>query len=384
VDAVPEVVLPRLTNFARLLAPMRRHRVELGLAFRVTAAALAALALAQFLDLALPLWAVLTAVIVTQISVGRSLKAALDYLIGTVGGAIYGGALGVLVPHTSEPALLGVLALAVAPLAFGAALIPRLATAPITAIIVVLLPTMTHAGALASAINRVIEVTLGAIVGLAISFVLLPSNAHGQAITAAARMLDRIATALEDLLAGLMQGLDKDTLHRIQDGIGNGLVQLNTVGAEAERERYARLVRTPDTAPLLRTLLRLRHDLVMIGRAAGAPTPQVLSAALQDPIAQVANVGAAHLRASAVALKARRGPRPIAPLEAAFDRYSDEVARLRREGLTRGLAADEVERFFAISFAFEQMRQNFRDLERCVAEWATLPRRGEIGKVSGD
>jgi hypothetical protein len=42
-------------------------------------------------------WAVLTAIILTQISVGRSLKATIDYLAGTIGGAIYGGVVSVLV-----------------------------------------------------------------------------------------------------------------------------------------------------------------------------------------------------------------------------------------------------------------------------------------------
>jgi uncharacterized membrane protein YccC len=51
------------------------------------------------LDLRLPLWAVLTAIIGTQMkmSVGRSLKATIDYLAGTLGGAIYGSVVGVLV-----------------------------------------------------------------------------------------------------------------------------------------------------------------------------------------------------------------------------------------------------------------------------------------------
>ena len=110
-----------MTRSARLWtglrAVVRRRRAQLALSIRVTIAALAALALAQLLHLPLPLWAVLTAVIVTQMSVGRSLKATIDYLVGTLGGAIYGGAIGVFIPHSSEIALLAVLALAVAPLA---------------------------------------------------------------------------------------------------------------------------------------------------------------------------------------------------------------------------------------------------------------------------
>src|SRR5580700_3412182 len=111
------VSVKRITRLWRSLrAFVRRCRVQLALSIRVTIAALVALALAQFLQLPLPLWAVLTAVIVTQMSVGRSLKATFDYLAGTLGGAIYGGAIGVLSPHASELALLAVLALAVGPL----------------------------------------------------------------------------------------------------------------------------------------------------------------------------------------------------------------------------------------------------------------------------
>ena len=78
------------------------RRVHLALGLRVTVAAMLALVAAQLLGLPLPLWAVLTAVIVTQMSVGRSLKATGDYLVGTLGGAVYGGAVAILIPHQSE------------------------------------------------------------------------------------------------------------------------------------------------------------------------------------------------------------------------------------------------------------------------------------------
>jgi hypothetical protein len=43
---------------------------------------------------------------------------------------------------------------------------------------------------------------------------------------------------------------------------------------------------------------------------------------------------------------------------------------MRSEGLTRGLPGDMTERFFALGFSLEQMRQNLKDLERCVSEWS--------------
>ncbi len=336
----------------------------------MTVAALSSLALAQYLHLRLPLWAVLTAVIVTHMSVGRSLKATIDYLAGTLGGAVYGGAIAVLIPHSNEIALLAVLALAVAPLALIAAKNPSLTVAPITAIIVLLVPEITYASPIASAVDRVLEVALGGVTGFFVSLVVLPSSAHRLVLETAAGTLDQMAQALGDLLAGLTTGLDIDALHRIQDVIGQSLVQLYAVGAEAERERAAHLAFGPNTAPHLRTLLRLRHDIVMIGRAAIVPLPDALGTRLESSLAQVATTFTVYLRSSGAALRARRAPPSLEAVELALEAYEAEIDAFRREGLTRNLSGDAAERLFAIGFALEQMHRNFKDLERCVAEWA--------------
>src|ERR1700704_917456 len=126
----PETTLSgtrRMTSFLkRMIARLKSRKVELGLGVRVTVAAFGALAAAMALGLKLPLWAVLTSLIVTQMSVGRSLKATRDYMVGTVGGAIYGGAVAILIPHSGEGGLLALLVLAVAPLAFIGAINPSL------------------------------------------------------------------------------------------------------------------------------------------------------------------------------------------------------------------------------------------------------------------
>src|SRR3954471_20274919 len=125
----------------RMLGSLRGHKTQLSLAVRLAVAAVAAYAIARALHLMLPLWAVLTSLIVTQLSVGRSLKATRDYVLGTIGGAIYGGAIAILIPYSTEAGLLGLLVLAVAPLAFVAAINPSLNAATVTAIIVLLVPT---------------------------------------------------------------------------------------------------------------------------------------------------------------------------------------------------------------------------------------------------
>ena len=360
---------------ASLWTRNRPHRVQVVFALRVTIGALAALGIAQYFNLRLPLWAVLTAIIVTQISVGRSLKATIDYLCGTVAGVACGGALAILVPHDGEAALLGVLGAAVGPLALLGVIDRRMAVAPITAAIVILVPSITHTSPLASALDRVLEVGLGAVCGFVVSFLVLPSNAHRLAITTIVRTLDQMAEAFGGLLEGLGRGLNADDLHRIQDHIGRAMTQLAAIGEEAERERSARLSAGPDTRPLLRTLLRLRHDMVMIGRVAGAPLPETLMVRLCAPLARIRSAAADYLRGCGEALLAHRGAPSLEGVDAALAGFTAEVAALNEDGLTAGLSVAGAERFFALSFALQQARQNFGDLGERVAEWAEASKR---------
>ena len=196
----------------------------------------------------------------------------------------------------------------------------------------------------------------------------------GQIRVDAARALELIAVAFSKLLAGLTHGLDNDALHQIQDGIGKALVDLNALGAEAERERAAHLSRGPDTGPLLRTTLRLRHDVVMIGRACLVALPPDLQARLAAPLDKVSDA----VVTICVPPRRRCEPAPFcpspAPIDEALQLYATEIAALRREGLIRVLPGDAAERFFALGFVLEQMRQNLNDLGRCVADWSETPR----------
>jgi hypothetical protein len=353
----------------RMLGSLWARKVQLALAVRIAVAAVAAYVVAVALHLMLPLWAVLTSLIVSQMSVGRSLKATRDYMLGTIGGAIYGGAIAVLIPHSGEGSLLALLVLAVTPLAFVAAINPSLNSATVTAVIVLLVPAMNHASPLDSAFDRVLEVTVGALTGLLVSFLVLPSRAISQIRANAATLLELIAAAFAELLAGLMRGLDNDALHRIQDGIGAAVTGLQATGAEAERERAAHLSSGPDTGPLLRTIQRLRHDVVMIGRASVVPLPANVQARLARPLSDVSKAIVDFMGAVAASLRRGGGAVDIQSVDAALQAYAAEVAAVRSEGLIRGLPGDVAERFFALGFSLEQMRQNLNDLDRCHEEW---------------
>jgi uncharacterized membrane protein YccC len=348
------------------------RKAELRLALRITTAALLSLLASRLLHLPMPLWTMLTSALLTQMSFGRSLKASMDYVLGTLFGAIYAAAIVALIPHTSEVALAGVLVLVVAPLALLGAINSRFATSTFTGVIVLMVPGMTQTGPVESAFFRSLEVAVGGLVAVAVSFLVLPTRAHALAIEAAAQMLDLAAQSLPQLFAGFSETRDPAQMVQIHDNLGQALLRLNTVAAEARLEQLRFLDSAPETGPLRRTLLRLRHDFVMIGRAAAVPLPEAIQKRLGTPLARVAETAADYLRLSSEALVARRGPAPLGPAEAALDDCAKEFAAIRHEGLTLGLPVDTVERIFAIGFALEQVRRNFHDLERCVHETARV------------
>jgi uncharacterized membrane protein YccC len=99
------------SEWRSLRSKFPERRAQLGLSLRVTIAALSGFAVSHLLKVPLPLWTVVTAVVLTQATFGRSVKATIDYLAGTLGGAVYAGAVAILVPHSNDVSLAGVLAL---------------------------------------------------------------------------------------------------------------------------------------------------------------------------------------------------------------------------------------------------------------------------------
>ena len=137
--------------------------------------------------------------------------------MGTVGGAIYTGAVAALVPHTNEFWLAGSLALAIAPLALLAATYPSFTAATFTAALVLLVPGIAHVGPIESALYRVVEVAIGGVTALTVSLLIFPIRAQSLAIETAAKMLILTAQSLPQLIAGFMQARDATDIGRLQD-----------------------------------------------------------------------------------------------------------------------------------------------------------------------
>ena len=175
--------------WSSFLAWLAGRRGELRLAARVVVAGVLTFALAQMFGLAQGYWAVITAVVVMQASLGGSLKATIDRLIGTLAGAVFGGAVALLVPHGNDEGLGIALAVALAPLAFLAALFASFRVAPLTAVIVLLTPAAATLAPFQFTIDRVAEIALGCVVGLAVSLFVLPARALGLVAESAGRIV---------------------------------------------------------------------------------------------------------------------------------------------------------------------------------------------------
>ena len=321
-------------------------------------AATSAYALYHALGLPQGYWAVFTTVIVIQTSIGATLNTAIDRLTGTLFGALVGGLAVALRPQT--PFGLGAaIFVAVAITSFGAASGAKLKVAPVTAVIMLISPSGSAMGPLETAVLRVIEITIGSVIGVMATLFIFPARAH----KAAAR---RIEAALNDL-AILIEGsiarfggavLD---LTPVTNRLRAGLAAVEAAIMEAARERGARLGdnRLPDS--VVRTLWRLRGDVIVLARTAEVGLPEPALARLRPAAETLLTAQAAFARACGAAMAA--GARiDRAPLNQAHAAFQASVETVRRERLTRDLTLEEISPNFGLVFAAESLHANLGDL----------------------
>ncbi len=353
-----------------LLGGLRRRSTELRMALRTTAAALIAFVVARMLQLPQAYWAVLTSVIIIQASLGGSLKAGVDRLLGTFAGAIWGVVVTLAVPHRDSLALAGALALALAPLALVAALKPAYRVAPVTAVIVLLSTTGVQLGPVHYAIDRVLEIGLGCVIGIAVSLLVLPARAHGLLAEAAAETVRALRELSDLLLQDLAQPPDRTAQAAAHLRLRKALARVEGFADEARRERAHRLTDAPDPEPVARNLRRLHHDLTSVGRALAEPLPHAALQYLAEAAAELRRAISDYLWGAAAAFVARRKPPPLGAVDEALRAFRDSMDCLRRSGALRELSAEVVARVFGLAFALQQLRGNLGDLADRVAEQA--------------
>ncbi len=349
------------TALQRCRAALQRQGGDLRHALRVTIAVIVTFGFAHLLQLPQGFWAVLTALLVMQANLGASLKAALERVVGTVSGAAYGAMIAWLLPHDTPWEQLLKLAVGTAPLAFLAAVRPAFRVAPVTVIIVLFSPQNQHIGIGLYALERVGEILLGSLIGLAVALLVFPARAHHLLRRATGDTLKIFAALIPTLLAGAEADADRVAIEGAHKKIRAALGKLENVAQDALHERRGHLSPAHDPEPLLRSLRRVRHDLVMLGRAMAQPLPESVAPQLLPPLRQVAAAAGNFLQATGQALGDGQSL-PAPAYDAAFAAYATAMAETRATGVLRTLPADAVGRVFALAFSLEQLQDNLRAL----------------------
>lgn len=355
----------------RAMSATGARQAELRHAARVSVAVGAAFAVSTLLNLPQGYWAVFTAVIVVQTSIGGTITASLERMAGTVVGGLVGVAGAYLRASTIlEEGL--VLSAAVALLAFAAAVQPKLKVAPITAAIVLVGGGATHMSPMLAAFWRVAEILLGSVVGLAATLFVFPARAR----KAVAERLRGATAALADILdihARDLSGPEAgEDIRRAHKASRKQLAGVEQAIAEAARENASGLGDARVSDALLQTLLRVRSDTAMVGRALASPLPPTVAAPLAPPAQALLTAIALQLRRCCDAPGHIAAPahKALNPQRAAFEHAVEQV---RRAKLTTDMTFDAVARVFGLVFALESLMFDLDELVERASELEPAP-----------
>ena len=345
--------------------PVLRHPAEIRHAARVAAAVGAAFAIGAVFRPPQAYWIVFTAIIVVQTSVGGTITASFERLLGTVVGGLIGvGATYLRAKTTVEEGL--VISAAAAIAAFAAAVRPSLRVAPITTAIVLLGGATSHMGPITAAIWRVVEIAIGGVVGVVATLVVFPARAR--------RVVTRRAADAARQMAELMilfgthfdtGGVDLEA-RPLHQTVRKSLGLADQALAEAEREAlWGRQAEAPEG--LVRSLRRLSGDAIMIGRALAKPLPQASGERIGPSATALLQSAATRLRSSAGALEDFRTTPPDT-LEEARAAFEAAVEQTRAARLTAEINFDAASRVFGLVFAIESLLSNMSDLADRIEE----------------
>ncbi len=345
-----------------IVAPIRKaltaNAANLRQIARIMVGTSAAFAAYKALGLHEGYWSVFTVLIVMQGSIGGTLGAATDRLLGTLIGALLGG-LGAALQRTATIEVGLVLVTVTGIAAFVAAIRPRLRIAPVTAAIM-LLSAPPGASVQDFVRDRVIEIGIGGIIGVLASMLVFPARSHGLVIARTVAVLGHVARMLREQARALTAGeaLPSSPDHAaLRLALGNVELAMK----DADRERASRLADHRIPAAVPRTLWRVRNDLVLIGRALDEPLPGAAMAALATPAGAMLEAHALVAANCAVALTAGttvdRGE-----ATASYRGFGLALDAFRGSAAATTLDFEASGRVFGLAFAAGRLHRDLLDL----------------------
>jgi hypothetical protein len=158
----------------------------------------------------------------------------------------------------------------------------------------------------------------------------------------------------------------------LHDRIRGAIERCAAAASDAARERASYLSDAPDPDPLVRSLRRISHDIIMLARVLSNPLPEPLSVRLAGPAKRVGSAAGEFLTKLVDALNRNTAVPPLVSLKQALSEYEQTIAELRRDRLMVPLSAEDAERVFGTAFALQQLVGNLADLADRVGELQSI------------
>jgi len=341
-----------------LSALLLRYDSQLRQAARVLIGSSLAYAAYHLLHLPQGYWAVFTVIIVLQGSIASTLGAAIDRLFGTIAGALIGGIATVAIQHGDVTTGVA-LAIVVGITAFAAAVRPQLKVAPVTAAILLLTqPPGSHVASYV--VDRILEIALGGLVGVATSVLIFPARSQPLVLARAADVLEQIQRML-GIIAISIRNAGPPALAEEHSSLRVALGTVELAANDAERERASGLAYGAAAPPIVRALWRIRNDLILVARAVDLPLPAAAAKIISEPAAALLVAEANYTALCAVALRTG-GTAPREKEETHYQTFETAFSSLRATGVIRPLDFTDAGRVFGLAFAIDVLRRDLADL----------------------
>jgi uncharacterized membrane protein YccC len=319
-------------------------------------------------------WAVFTALVVTQVTMGASWKPALYRTIGSTSGAL--AAMLIFIILGPGAVRVGIMLFVLATLfGFLTVLHPSFSAAGFTAAIVLVLGriegTPFHIGGL-----RVLYTLLGSGVAFAVGALIWPVRAREGLRKKIANILDGAGTLYRAVTAAALQGIDNERevrelnrqLHDLRRGIAQ---QLDEARSELAFSRfnegaYQSFVDSADQLRRRLTAMAEDRSLYIHARVEPGLVPSlpVLVERTQQVFATLA--------------QAVRGPGDsldLSELDAAISALDSDLAKLRGQRATAPFALDRMLPFWALVFNLRELAQDLKELASTLPQFDEASRR---------
>jgi uncharacterized membrane protein YccC len=371
-SANPSLALPQSppsgpSSFWSRESPSLKQGIKTGLAGAITYVMYAGWHLPQ------GYWAVFTALIVTQVTLGASWKPALYRTIGSTSGALAAMLLFMILGPGAVR--VGIMLFVLATL-FGSLTLlhPSFSAAGFTAAIVLLIGRI-EGSPFETGWLRVLYTVLGSFVAFAVGALLWPVRAREGLRDKIANILDGAGALYRAVTAAALQGIDNEEqvheldrqLHDLRRGITQ---QMDEARSELSFSRfnqsaYRAFVETADQ--VLRRLTAMAEDSSLFVHAQVEPGLVPSLPALVETTAQ-------SFAALAEAVRKRQGERPgkvsSSGIEAAILALDADLAKLRAQRATAPFALDRMLPFWALVFNLREVAQGLKAMESTLPQLA--------------